>query len=188
MNNKRGNYKKSFSPRQSGIIIFVLGLAVIIGAYFIFIVCQDESVNQNEKITVYANYKESSSVNQVNTKIYSNTDYGFKVEYPEDWQVKTSHTGEGSNEISYVNLSSGDKNVDISIMADSFEGIVRNSISITKESKLEVNGLEAVRLEGGSAKDGSLVNMVIIKKQGQLYSIRGIGPDFEEILGSFEIL
>jgi len=180
MNNKRGNYKKSFSPRQSGIIIFVLGLAVIIGAYFIFIVCQDESVNQNEKITVYANYKESSSVNQVNTKIYSNTDYGFKVEYPEDWQVKTSHTGEGSNEISSVNLSSGDKNVDISIMADSFEGIVRNSISITKESKLEVNG--------GSAKDGSLVNMVIIKKQGQLYSIRGIGPDFEEILGSFEIL
>lgn len=188
MNNKRSSIRRSFTPRQSGIIIFLIGLAVIVGTYYIYTVYQNDPVDQKEEITVYTGNKIDVPVNQINTKTYENTDYGFKIEYPEDWQAEIFQTGEGINEIFSLNLSSSGNNVDISVMDDSFEGIVRNSISVTKESKVEINGLAAVRLDGSSAKDGSSISMVIIKNQGRLFSFSGIGQDLNDIVDTFKVL
>jgi len=73
-------------------------------------------------------------------------------------------------------------------MSDEMEGLVRNSISITSESEVEVNGTAAKKLEGGSLKDGSPFTMILIKERDQLYSIEGTGQEFDQVVNCFQLL
>ncbi|MFA5052379.1 MAG: PsbP-related protein [Patescibacteria group bacterium] len=121
---------------------------------------------------------------------YTNTEYTFSVEYPTGWDKVTSITGAGANKIFSIQLSdpvSPSINVSISVMAESFESQVRDSISISSEQSITVNGQSGQELTGGSAKDGSTVTIVMMIKDGLLYSVRGTGQEFENIVNSLEL-
>jgi hypothetical protein len=80
-----------------------------------------------------------------------------------------------------------DVSVSISVMDVSLEGQVKNSISISTKTAETINGQPAQRLTGGSAKDGSPVTIVLFKKNGSLYSLRGSGQEYESVVNSFEV-
>jgi hypothetical protein len=121
---------------------------------------------------------------------YSDTANHFSLSYPSTWNKSTSVTGSGADKISSLTLNDpkhADISVSISVMGDTLEGQVKNSISVSAETTETVNGQAAQRLTGGSAKDGSPVTIMIFKKAGTLYSLRGSGQDYESIVKSFEI-
>lgn len=71
-----------------------------------------------------------------------------------------------------VNLDLGSSN-NISVMPTSYNGIIRNSISITNEEAVTVDGVAGTKLTGGSAKDGSPVSFIMVENDDQLYYFKG---------------
>jgi len=187
---RQANQKKSSAVKLS-VILIVIGSAVTVGSYFVFDLSNDELTNENTRGVLKIN-KESNLNNEViedkeENKVYTNNEFDFTFLYPDGWQLNTTRNGQGENEIFSVGISSGTDSIGLSVMSDSFEGIVRNSISIDQESEVEIGGLAATKLVGGSAKDGSMVNIVYFKDNGMMYSYSGIGSAFDDIVKSFEI-
>lgn len=121
---------------------------------------------------------------------YSDKEYHFSLSYPSTWKKSTSVTGSGTDKIFSMIITDPkhtDVSVSISVMDGSLEGQVKNSISITTEKSETINSQSAQRLTGGSAKDGSTVTIVLFKKNGTLYSLRGSGQEYESVVNSFEV-
>lgn len=174
------------------IVIFIVVVVLLLGlGLYTFLKNSNQQVD-NKAIVILNSSSVNQSINSSATAApsgkYENSDYNFSIEYPNSWQSQTSSTGSGNSEIFSIGFSKESQGVGISVMSDSMESLVRNSLAIEKESSIDINGLTATKLEGGSAKDGSLVNIVIIINNGQLYSIRGIGPEFDQIVSSFKLL
>jgi len=189
-----GDVQRAKSNKQ-WIIVFVIIILILLGVgiYSFLKISNQEAENSNTSLNsgssnTLANQVNSNLIEDVLFETYINSDYGFSIEYPADWQYEASSTSSGSNEIFSLGLSYNKQAVGLSVMSDEMEGLLRNSISVEKESTLEINGVAATKLEGSSAKDGSLINIIIIKKENKLYSLRGIGSNFNEIVASFKLL
>lgn len=171
------------------VIFLIIVLAIAAGLYYYWITAEKKS-ETNQNVVVYTNQNKNlnlnvNNINKESLKTYKNSDYNFQIQYPVSWEIKETSTGEGEDKIFSISL--GDS-ASLSIMSDSMEGIVKNSISINSEKEMKINGLESTKLEGGSAKDGSLVNIILIKKEGKLYTLRGYGQEFEQMVDSFKLL
>ncbi len=159
---------------------------------------QSAAINSNVKTEV--NSQENANSSDINTisnqnsgtvsQNYNNSEYGFSLTYSAGWKRASSVTGSGKDKIYSLVLSdpaNPTSTVTISVMDDSLEGQVKNSISVTSEKNITVNGLSAQKLTGGSAKDGSPVTIVLLNKGASLFSLRGNGQDYENIVNSFEL-
>ena len=71
------------------------------------------------------------------------------------------------------------------MVSTGFEGIIRESVSIQKESDITLNGVPATRLDAGSARDGSPKTVVLVKRGTTLISLNGHGQMFEQLLTTF---
>ena len=182
---------KGRSQKYWIVIFIVLVVLLLVLGLYTFLENSNQQVD-NKAIAILNSSSVDQSINSSATDVplekYENSDYNFSIEYLNSWQSQTSSSGSGNSKIFSVGFSKESQEVSISVMSDDMESLVRNSISIEKESPMDINGLTATKLEGGSAKDGSLVNIVIIINNGQLYSIRGIGPEFNQIVSSFKLL
>ena len=184
--NKEESIRKS---QKYWIIVFVVVVVILLGAgLYLSLKNSDQEDNNTISNNSLVNQTSDNSAKDVFLEKYENSDYGFSIEYPADWQSETSSSGSGSSEIFSIGLSKNGQEVGLSVMSDEMEGLVRNSISVSKESILDIDGVMATKLEGGNVKDGSLVNLVIIKNKGRLYSFRGLGSDFDQIVSSFKLL
>ncbi|MFH1207374.1 MAG: PsbP-related protein [Patescibacteria group bacterium] len=190
--------------------IWVMVVVVVLALAVIWIITRTETLDENRDLN-QASAINNSNQNQANELInfnsnntnalpnqntatalqeYSNTEYGFSLSYPSAWAKTTSVTGSGADKIFSLILNDPnhtDNSVSVSVMDDSLEGQVKNSISVSTDTAEVVNGQTAERLTGGSAKDGSLVTLVLFKQDGKLYSLRGSGQDYESIVKSFEM-
>lgn len=148
------------------------------------------NINTSASVNSGTNTKTATSNSESDVQRYTNDTYAFSLSYPVGWDTTTSTTGAGEEQIFSAQFSdpaSPASSISVSVMSDTLEGLVRNSIDISGEETITVHGVTGQRLSGGSAKDGSPVDIVILKKGGRLYSVRGTGQEFENIVNSLEL-
>ncbi len=66
----------------------------------------------------------------------------------------------------------GDNNA-ISVMPQSSESIIRNSMGVTTETPITIDGISGSEITGFSGKDGSEIHYIIISNGETMYFIRG---------------
>jgi len=184
------NRTKSKTSYWNLAIFLLVILIIVAGAYYFWISSEKKSqeiTGANESIVISTNNNKNLNTNVATLKNYKNTSYNFQLDHPSDWSVDETTTGEGENQIFTVSFAKDNKSVSVSIMAESMEGIVKNSININSEETITINNLKATKLEGGDAKDGSPVSIVLITKNSKLFIIKGNGQEFEELVDSFEL-
>ncbi len=170
----------------SGILLLVV-VVMLMGVYFLWIAARDD-MNPRSPVIVVFTPRDSQEGEVVieNKNVYSG--HGFRVEYGEGWTLLTTHSGEVGNEIFTVSLDKEEERVLITVMPSTMESMIRESMSVDIEESITVSNITAQRIEGTSTKDGSPETMVILIQNGTLYSIRGSGIGFNEIVSEFELL
>lgn len=186
---KKFSFKNSSQKNGLYFIVFIVAAALILVWYFSSQSPASENENKNENqnvnsstsLTVNENKNENNNENvniNENQNNNANTNTATGGENLENQESDLGLTVIGydnvtktvNDEITNLDLDASNS---ISIMPQSYEGIVKNSISIQTEENIEVDGISGVKLTGGSAKDGSTVSLVIIKTNDQLYHFSG---------------
>jgi len=170
----------------SGVVLLVV-VVMLIGIYFLWISARDDMNSTSPVIVMFSprDSQEDAAIVE-NKNVYS--EHGFRVEYGEGWTLSTTRAGEGSNEIFTVSLDKVEERVLITVMSSTMESMIRESISITGEESITINNITAQKLEGTSTKDGSPETLMVLTQNDTLYSIRGSGVGFDEIVSEFELL
>lgn len=177
----------------SGLVLLVVVL-MLVAVYYFWVASRapDDRLNTSPEILVNA---QAANANQAaaNTAVasdeeYKNTDLQFIVRHPAGWTVETSRSGSGTEEIFFVGLVGKAERLNISVLSETMEGLVRNSLTIDSEKSLTIDGVPATKLIGKSLKDGSPYSVVLVKRAGRLYSISGTGSAFEQIQDNFQLL
>ena len=170
----------------SGIVLLVV-VVMLMGIYFLWITARDD-MDPRSPVIVMFTPRDSQGEDLVieNKNVYS--EHGFRIEYGEGWTLSTTRSGEGDNEIFTVSLDKEEERVLITVMPSTMESMIRESMSVDTEKSITVSNITAQRMEGTSTKDGSSETVVILIQNGTLYSIRGSGVGFNEIMSEFELL
>lgn len=193
---------KHYHQTKSGLffVIFIIIIAVFLVLYFsgynkwkddsnlnANVNNQNSEINANNNVNLAKNSNKNSNFS--NKNINSNTNIslnsninsvapetviksGFTIINPDE--VTTSDTGD------ITNYNFGNQNT-LNVMPDSYEGIVKNSVGITKEEVFEVAGVTGVKYTGSSAKDGTETVFIIVKKGGNLYHFQGNSDFFNNL-------
>ncbi|MFH0805227.1 MAG: hypothetical protein V1916_03470 [Patescibacteria group bacterium] len=119
---------------------------------------------------------------------YRDTAHRFSVRYPEGRSVATSQSAEGDAVVYTVQFGSGDQAVYVSVMPATMEGQVRNSVGLLSEVAGTVQGMPSIRIEGSSLKDGSPVQLFLVRDGATLFTARGTGQSYVQLVDSFQIL
>jgi hypothetical protein len=125
----------------------------------------------------------NSTTQEVTT--YRDATTGFEVQYPSAWKKSEDVSGEGANAIRNITFTGSGEAVTITVVNTSFEGIIRESLSIEKETDVTLANIPAKRLDAGSERDGSPQTVVLVKRGTTLISLNGQGQAFEQMLTSF---
>jgi len=170
---------KSNAKNGGLFLAFIVAITVLIVGYFSFkpAALNNIPTNQNENIALandntnvnvntVENNNQATDTQNVNAAIYSDPDLSFILVGYSETQVTKAESGE------ITDLNLGAQNT-ISIMPESYLGIVKNSIGILNEETIKIDGLDAQKITGTSAKDGSQTEMLILNKDSELYVIKG---------------
>jgi len=170
----------------SGIVLLVV-VVMLMSIYFLWISARDNMDPRSPVIVMFTprDFQEESVVIE-NKNVYS--EHGFRVEYGEGWTLSTTHSGEGDNEIFTVSFDKEDKRVLITVMPSTMESMIRESMSVDTEESITVSNITAQKMKGTRIKDGLSETVVILIQNDTLYSIRGSGVGFDEIISEFELL
>lgn len=170
----------------SGIVLLVI-VVMLMGIYFLWITARDD-MDPRSPVIVMFTPRDSQGEDSVieNKNVYS--EHGFRVKYGEGWILSTTRSGEEDNEIFTVSLDKDKERVLITVMPSTMESMIRESMSVDTEKSVMVSNITAQKLEGTSTKDGSPETVIILTQNGSLYSIRGSGVGFNEIVSEFELL
>ena len=180
----RANMQASWS----GAVLLVV-VAILLGIYFLRINSGYDLVpyNIDPNLIVFQTKVVKAAGDTDKITEYLDNDHNFKTKYLESWSKESKILGENENEIFSVIFSNIEKSVSISVMNVTMEGTIKNSINIDKETNIKVNNQTAVRIDGGSSKDGSNISMILVKNDDLLYVLQGTGQEFEDIVSYFEI-
>ena len=170
----------------SGIVLLVV-VVMLLGIYFLWIAARDD-MDPRSPIIVMFTPRDSQEEVTVDEKKNVYSEHGFSVEYGKGWILSTTRSGEGDNEIFTASLDKEEERVLITVMPSTMESMIRESISVDAEESITVSNITAQKLEGTTIKDGSPETVVMLTQNGTLYSIRGSGVGFDEILSEFELL
>lgn len=118
------------------------------------------------------------NVNENNQNVNSNAAVAKKeVVYSNlegQWSIQASLVSEYSEgDITTLQFSDGS----ITVMPESYESMVINSIGSIAEEEVVLGGKTAKKVTGASAKDGSPISFILLKNAGQLYQFQG-GDNF----------
>lgn len=172
---------KKMQVWSSVVLLVVVGF--LLGAYFLWMAQRDDP---DPAILTSPNVAQSEM--DVMYKTFANEEYGFRVQYPQEWFVEESTSGTGSGSIYSVQLRGDSYGITISVMPETLESIVRNSISIQQETQIDVRGRTGTRLTGTDAHDGSPYSVVLIRRDETLFAISGGGQMFDEVVNYFELI
>jgi hypothetical protein len=165
-------------------VIFVAVAALILVWYFSYNDSTENNNINNANTTSQVQQQENKNINlnlnaNNNSNVNSNENINTGIGGNEETSSLTSDlgisvTGYEINRTSsgdVVNLDLGEN--DISVMPTSYEGIVKNSISIQEEEDIVVAGVNGMKYTGGSAKDGLTVSFILVENNGKLYYFKG---------------
>lgn len=173
----------------SGIVLLIVVLLLII-VYYLWIVNRGNDADVDIAVVTFPdrNVVINTEVETPTLELeeYRDDAYGFELSYTDDWIIGSETTGSGASEIYSVTLDQDDDSVTINVMDPEMEGLVRSSIASVTETTIKISGIDAIRLDGNSLKDGSPVSILLVEKSGSLYSIQGNGDGFDEIVSGFQ--
>lgn len=167
----------------SGIVLLVV-VATLLSVYFLWMSSQDPEPDP----PVVNLHSMAPVTDDVLYKTYTSETGGFRVQYPQNWFVEETASGDDAESIYSVEFRGESEGVTISSMPLSLEGVVRNSISVTEEETITVNGVPAQQLTGTDVKDGSSYSVILLTNQDRIFSISGSGQMFDEIVNYFELI
>jgi hypothetical protein len=116
-------------------------------------------------------------------KVYSNTEEGFQLRYPKDWNID-----QGSEATTFVNPNDLTESVSVERYGLGSETIIRRSINIVEETKPVVKGNMNITLLRGTTAKNTEIQAAIVKTKDRLYYISGHADSFEGIVSSFRVL
>ncbi|MFA6391689.1 MAG: hypothetical protein WCW66_02950 [Patescibacteria group bacterium] len=164
---------------KSGIpfITFLIVVTVLVGIWFL---------NKNDEVTDNTEETVNQSVNQAqaqnanqenintpksveninsNSSVFENSDYNFSYNLSENEAVKE----EDSASI-YTIYFNSDK---LSILDEEMESAVLGGISVVSEKDVNIDGIKGTEIAATSNKDGSQMNLILVKKGGKLFHFQG---------------
>lgn len=179
----------SLSKQKTGTPFLILLFLVVIFLGYWFLRTEGEISKENQTLVnsskdQNSNTNESLKNNNVNeqqtskTTTFQNTNYEFQVALLENEVIRET-TSEGIYNVYFNN------NDIITVMNDDMEGIVRESVGILTEEEVIINGQLGTKIAGASAKDGSAVTIILIKKGGRLYHFQGSDAFLERMSKDF---
>ncbi|MDD5567547.1 MAG: hypothetical protein PHH01_05120 [Patescibacteria group bacterium] len=160
---------KAKGINQVGGIVILLLLAVG-GGYGIYATASSLDSASSPTVTFQRNKIKNSNTNSTT---YTSEKYGIEIRPPSGW-IATEQTVDSAGLVFLSVKLTNQTNDDfatISVMDPELEGLVRNSLSIERESDTLLSGLSAKKLVGGNMKDGSPVTMILAEKGNYLYQI-----------------
>ncbi|MDP2684092.1 MAG: hypothetical protein Q8P20_03460 [bacterium] len=180
---KKDNYQAAWS----GLVLLVVTF-MLIAVYFLRLGTTDlVPYDIDPNLVVYqsnaADAAENEHLNEFTSDIYK-----FKISYPVNGNLTTNLSEEGALQIFTVNISDNDDIVTLNVMPPEMEGITRSSVNIDSEQGILIGKLLSTRIDGTSVKDGSVISMVLIETDDNLYIIEGTGQNFENIVSYFELI
>lgn len=169
------NQKKQISQVGGLVILLIMAIGGGFGIY-----ATASSANQLDQMVVL-----SHDNLKTDGQIYFHDDYKFGFVYPDGWTLTEASTPPDSYAYFAVILRDPvtEDHLSFSLLNPSMEGIVRNSLSLEKESDLTFAMLSGTKLTGTDLKDGSLVTMVIARSDKYLYQITSYAD--ESVLDNF---
>ena len=181
------NYANSKKSNFFSGLVLILVVSILVSVYFLRYTSEFNTATSAVDANLVVVPKTFAKI-VVQPELYTDVEYDFQLTKPSGWEAEVNKTGAGVNEIYSVILSSdiSDKSVSISVMDTSLSGLVENSISISSQTELNLGNEVATRFVGSSLKDGSAVTMISVTFNGRLYSFKGVGTEFEEIVKSFK--
>ncbi|PIR97355.1 MAG: hypothetical protein COT91_01690 [Candidatus Doudnabacteria bacterium CG10_big_fil_rev_8_21_14_0_10_41_10] len=157
------------------IVLFIIVIVVAggLGAYLL-----SSSDNENDNI-------ESEVMSQkIEWRQYTNDFYGYTVSYPGSW-VLESNSSNGDS-ITFFDSSDFREELTIAVADPEVETIIRETLSITKETEIEVAGYKTVKMTGKESEGGDITNIVILRLSERLFYIVGPTVKFDEIVSTFK--
>ncbi|MFH1536798.1 MAG: hypothetical protein ABID45_02320 [Patescibacteria group bacterium] len=172
--------------KKSGILFisFILIVGLILVLYFIFWNQTDQeilntntnnnlNVNNNKNTNIEVNENTNESVSVPNTETFEFTLNDQEVilseEFAEDMYI---HDFDEENSLT--------------IMSTDLEGIAKESLSITDEEEIIIDGQTGVKLTGGNMKDGSTEYIVLVEYNDWLYHFTGDEDFLDDLANNFE--
>ncbi|MDB4940001.1 MAG: hypothetical protein JWO40_426 [Candidatus Doudnabacteria bacterium] len=116
-------------------------------------------------------------------KIYIDNQAGYSVRYPNNWQIERDQNG---NTV-FENPQSTQENLTVTSAGLDLENVIRHSIKITTEKDIAKDNLKIAIIKAASAKDGSDLDIAIIKNQDKLFYISGYSPTIEVFARNFKV-
>lgn len=175
---------------KSGIpfIVFLIVVTVLVGVWFLrkenevtddidemvnVSISQVQEVQQNEE-------KDSSQVvedKDNGTRVFENLEYNFSLNLSASEAVKE----ESSASIYTVYFDSNK----LSILDENMEDAIKGAISVQSEKEISVNGVRGTEIVATSNKDGSQINLILVKKDGKLFHFQGTDAYLTKIKTEF---
>ncbi len=181
----RGERKKNVQAWSGFILIIIVGM--LIGIYCLRVSYGADLVDTNMEMNLLRPRGQTATEAKP-LQLFVDTDRTFTFGYPGGCTATASTSGTAETAIYSVKLEGEGVDAALSVSNVSMEGLIRNSLSVERESEVTISGQPALKIEGSSLKDGSLQTLIILKSGETLYSWRGYGRLFENIVESFEIL
>lgn len=168
-------------PGRLILLVVIFGLIVV--AVNVVDLSVNDSVNQNANATANTNVEAANTntaIEEAAKEVVASPqtiteEYGFYItalESPGNITI-TELDGTTVYEIDADNA--------ISVMPAADRSIIVNSYGADLEEEVEVDGVPATRYTGTSAKDGSVVNYLLITVGEDLYFVRGTEAFLEQV-------
>ncbi|PIY97070.1 MAG: hypothetical protein COY66_01545 [Candidatus Kerfeldbacteria bacterium CG_4_10_14_0_8_um_filter_42_10] len=175
--------------KKTGIpfIIFLVVITVFLSYWFLK---QKEEISQesvaantanlNQRPIIVNNSNSNSDIANTVAPVsstFQNADYDFEIANTSEDEAKEMPSGN-----IYTVYFNEDK---ISVLDETSEGVIRNSVSVVTESAITMAGQTGARLKAESTKDGSEVNLILVKKNGRLYQFQGSDSFLDRMIKDF---
>ena len=179
--------RRPASPFRTLLIVCIIVLGI--GGLFYFLTSQysttvSTNVNAQSPASNETQATAEAEIEEEETT-YEDEEFHFSIRYPSTWDETKNESGTGETRIVNYVFGDGSDGVTLIVVPDALEGIVRESVSITKEEAVAVNGLAATRAEGRTAKDGSRIDLLLITKDGMVFVLNGTPDLVDRIGGTF---
>jgi hypothetical protein len=149
----------------------IILMAIIVGLLQVAIYSTILSFNN---LSVFAELKTK--------RTYVDVKSGFSVRYPRDWQIEK----DGSGNVVFENPANLQESLSVTSATLDTEGIIRHSISVKTEKDIAKENLKIALIKAGSTKDGSDIDIAIIKTSKKLFYISGHSNLLETFARNFK--
>lgn len=116
-----------------------------------------------------------ASLDSDNWRTYRDNRLGFSLRYPSSWGIEAQ-----GNTVEWTDPKRFGEDLSVSVMALSAESGIRSSLDNEREDRISVDSVSAAKIYNNVG--GSVEKVVLVRRQGQLFVIRGTNPLFDRVL------